>query len=143
MASTDHSIYDILNKEEFCHRYITNIMNNCNNTDSDAKCWLWTKSQNGGYGHKSYSFKILSNGSIKSVKHYTKAHRLMFAVYFNQLYILHPENQFVQCSHLCHNTLCCNPQHLRLENSTQNGSRTTCKNNPTAKKCTHQPPCLL
>ena len=34
----------------------------------------------------------------------------------------------LDCSHLCHNTLCCNPDHLVLEPRSVNNNRNHCKN---------------
>ena len=34
----------------------------------------------------------------------------------------------LDCSHLCHNTLCCNPDHLVLELRSINNDRNHCKN---------------
>ena len=138
-----NSIFNIFHKEEFIAKYIGHIMSHCANTSNPDNCWIWQLSLHDGYGAISYQFYVDVAGKQCRLKKYTKSHRLMFAVYYDKLYLLHPDNQEIQCSHLCHYRACCNPRHIELSDNAKNGDRSTCKHYRTKETCRHQPPCML
>jgi len=70
-------------------------------------CWEWTDSPNSvGYG----TFTTTANYKTK----YYLAHRFMFTM----LGIEIPEGKFVD--HMCHNTMCVRPEHLRFVTNKEN-----------------------
>lgn len=65
--------------------------------DSNTGCWNWTKSvTSAGYG------QFTRNGK------YWTTHRYVYTVYNGKI----PKGLVIR--HLCHNTKCCNPEHLKL-----------------------------
>lgn len=66
--------------------------------DPDTKCWIWTKSlmKDQGYGQLVYNKKF-----------YT-AHRFSYLAFKGEI----PKGLLIR--HICHNKLCCNPDHLLL-----------------------------
>lgn len=70
--------------------------------DPETECWVWTKSTREGYGQ------------ITVNKRAWGAHRYAYTVYNGEI----PEGKVVR--HLCHNTRCCNPDHLVLGTDQQN-----------------------
>ena len=137
------SIYDISNRHQFVQYYKKFVQDRCDNSDQSDSCWIWTKGVNEGCGALTYTFHVINMGVTCGIKKYTKAHRLIYACYYNNLNLLHPENKHVNCSHRCHNRRCCNPSHLVLETSAQNGSRSTCHHFRSNDTCQHNPPCIF
>ncbi len=62
--------------------------------------------------------------TINHVPYEFYAHRIAKMAAMNCTTIEPP----LQCSHLCHNSLCCNPEHIVLETQTINNNRIFCKN---------------
>ena len=70
-------------------------------------CWIWQKSTLGGYGN----FWITPKLRIG-------AHRMSYKLFVDNDM---PEwSKDAQINHKCHNTLCCNPNHLYLGTQTEN-----------------------
>jgi len=59
-------------------------------------CWNWTGVVNGGYGHLSI-----------------KANRILAHRYSLQLHLKRPIPKNMEVRHMCHNTKCFNPEHLK------------------------------
>lgn len=70
--------------------------------DKRGDCWVWSGATDGRYG----IFKVLGRNK--------KAHRVSFE-WANELI---PAG--MQVDHMCWNTLCVNPQHLRLASQSEN-----------------------
>lgn len=69
-------------------------------TDAVTGCWNWTAYKNkAGYG----TFPITKEGKMK--KYY--AHRVSYTVFKNVI------AEGMDIDHVCQNTSCCNPDHLR------------------------------
>lgn len=51
-------------------------------------------------------------------------------------------NNKVECSHICHQTLCVNPEHILIEPHAINQDRLHCKNQGHCSK-SHKPHCLI
>lgn len=65
--------------------------------DNNTGCWNWTKSvTSAGYG------QFTRNGK------YWTTHRYVYTVYNGEI----PKGLVIR--HLCHNTKCCNPDHLKI-----------------------------
>lgn len=75
--------------------------------DPETGCWIWQRGRMGRYG------SLYIAGKPGQPKH-IYAHR-----YFYELFVgrIPPE---MEIDHICHNTLCVNPDHLRLATSSQN-----------------------
>ena len=92
-----------------------------------------------GYGRKAVSWPY-------GVKEEMGAHRLSYLVSirtFNKDLPRHnAHGEILNVSHLCHNKLCLNPQHLCLETNIVNRERQHCVNQ---NSCTmaHQPHCII
>ena len=106
---------------QFKERYET-ILNSLSKQGKNGKCQIWCGPVNGAYGR----IKITVQPKVyKSVY----AHRLSFFIAKNL-----PETDFLkvdqssECiSHLCHNPLCINPDHLSSEPSAINNQRQNCR----------------
>lgn len=68
-------------------------------------CWIWTGSQNGGYG------QVKVDGRTR----YTHRH-------FYEL-LIGPIPEGLQIDHLCKQTTCCNPEHLEPVTPAENNRR--------------------
>ena len=64
--------------------------------EDDNGCWNWTGVLNGGYGHLSI-----------------KAKRILAHRYSLQLHLKRPIPKNMEVRHMCHNTKCFNPAHLK------------------------------
>jgi len=81
--------------------------------DIETKCWVWTgavfvKEYGGNYG------QLRMGGRGGKVK---KAHRISYEYFVGQI----PEG--FELDHLCHNTLCVNPEHLEAVTHVENMRR--------------------
>lgn len=97
-------------------------------TDS---CWLWTGGTNGVNGRRGYGQLGIQTKEGKQTK--VAAHRLSYKMFVGEI----PHGK--EIDHLCNNTICVNPKHLRIvshkENlrrsdlviSTANSKKTRCK----------------
>lgn len=97
-----------------------------------GQCRFWTKAlSKDGYGVVKYKHPVTG-------WHTTHAHRLAYMVdsRSDNLAGLH-------VSHLCHNQLCVNPQHLSAEAAAINADRVRCVNRNDCSTHGPHPPCLL
>ncbi len=101
----------------------------------NGTCRLWTKAINrDGYGV--IKFKSPTDFSWKT----TTTHRLSFVV-FNRGSFEDIIN--LEISHLCHNRLCVNKDHLYAETHAQNMERGMCINRNTCLGHLNHPACLV
>ena len=98
------------------------------------ECLLWTGPKRGHYG----SFNYLDKGENKWRQ--KTAHRMSYIVYVALDMQLTSE---LDCSHLCHNTLCVNSKHICLEPRYVNNYRKTCKSSNVCSGHGDYPNCLL
>ena len=118
-------------------------------TDPDPKgahgCLLWTgaKWHSGLYGVTSNPFCLLSDSKPRRIG----VHRLFYILKHiisypdGELPRIDGDSNTINISHLCHNSLCVNPDHLTLETQAINNERKMCKG---SNHCAcHTPPCLL
>ena len=80
-------------------------------------CKLWSGTQRNGYGILEFRFRG------KKIK--IPVHRLAYYLH-NNCHQLSPD---IHVSHLCHDKLCCNVEHLSYEPQRINNKRQTCKSN--------------
>ena len=83
---------------------------------NDCRIWIGTKSADKQYGVINYKCPI------HHVWKQTKVHRLAYMI-FNGNLLITPD---LDCSHLCHNSLCINPYHISLEPHYVNNNRKVC-----------------
>lgn len=70
---------------------------------SESGCWIWQKSCNSsGYGQLTVN------------KKYWTAHRYAYTAFIGKI----PDGMIIR--HLCHNTMCCNPRHLKVGTQAEN-----------------------
>ena len=102
---------------------------------SNGECIFWTSttSKDKKYGVISYKHPIEKKWKKITV------HRLAFMI---SHHILNPDPK-LDCSHLCHNCLCINPDHLVLEPKHINNNRNTCLSRGVCQKHDSLPACLL
>lgn len=74
--------------------------------DSTTGCWNWTGAA-GRYGSVGINYKTYIT------------HRLMYALTYGPIPTGRGHNA-ITVDHLCHNTLCCNPNHLELKTLSEN-----------------------
>lgn len=88
----------------------------------NGECRLWNlKPKDGRYGWMSY--KVGGGGGSRRYSwKQTYAHRLAYMIKYPDVIL---ENQV---SHLCHNTLCVNDEHLSHEPAAVNNNRQSCVN---------------
>lgn len=125
----------------FRAEYMSLILKNCI-FNEHTHCLTWQKAKHDGYGHMSYTYRIkMVDHRIEKFKKFIPAHRLMYAVTVDFLNLLDHDSSHLQVSHLCHNKLCCNIEHLEVEDAELNNSRTRCKNHGYCMG--HDPKCIL
>ena len=125
------------NKHIFRKKYMDIIIKQCE-LNSTTGCLEWRGSRNNIYSHMSYSYRI---DPFTTEKKFTSAHRMLFAVATDSLYLLQNTHSNIAVSHLCHNPLCCRLEHLEAEPTALNNSRKICKN---AGQCLiHEPACIF
>ena len=83
----------------------------------DDNCLIWLGCTQNEYGV--VNLRVVSNGEVKWKRFY--AHRIVYMIEKNTVLA---EN--VQISHLCHEKLCQNINHLNAESSIINMQRETC-----------------
>ena len=102
----------------------------------DCKIWIGCRDSE-GYGKKRVTWP---NGR----KTLTRVHRLAYMAHHNSLKLPTVNNfgETLEVSHLCHNKLCVNPDHLILETPNNNMLRIHCRR---AGVCTmaHVLPCIF
>lgn len=79
--------------------------------ENPRACWVWTGKVRSGGSHTYPHVNVYRNGQHRTVK----AHRLMMEEVLGR-----PLAPGVEVDHLCHNTLCINPDHLREATFVQN-----------------------
>lgn len=79
--------------------------------DNPRACWVWTGKVRAGGSHAYPHINVWRDGSHKTLK----AHRVMMEEVLDR-----PLGPWVEVDHLCHNTLCVNPDHLREATFVQN-----------------------
>jgi Zinc-binding loop region of homing endonuclease len=126
MESFFHGLHVILEKKSI------------QNTDGKG-CIHWTGAvDSSGYGKKRL---VWPDGKIS----YVGAHRLAYMVKYHLTYATIPKKgvgvEILNVSHLCHNRLCINTDHLTLETHSVNQSREHCKMQGQCTKL-HMPHCL-
>jgi hypothetical protein len=106
MANPDSIIADI--RDRFNKKWII---------APNASCHMWTAAHSGDYG----VMKVQWPGCKKKLGY---AHRISFILsHLNAFPTYNPVNNI---SHLCHNPLCVNPEHLSHEPYTVNARRKNC-----------------
>ena len=103
-------------------------------------CTLWQGTPDkDGYGKQQVKWP---DGSRST----EKAHRLSYMISKkltrNEVPRMSPLDAVLDCSHLCHDKLCVNPQHLILEPRHVNMDRKRCAREGFCMQ-SHQPACLL
>ena len=104
-------------------------------------CLEWAGSRK---GNTSYGFMVVKwpGGEEKR----EAAHRLAYMIRHKltryDMPRLDENNNKVECSHLCHHSLCVNADHIVLEPHAINLERLHCKNQGLCSKC-HKPYCLI
>ena len=143
MTTKKEERLDMIDMDEFIFQYRAQILSKCQ-LDDKTSCLIWHGPlSNGMYGKVSYTYHVKDeDGCLKSLKHYTSAPRLIYATANNSIYLLNKEYRHVEISHLCHNRLCCNIEHLEAETKSINSSRTKCKNKGHCSE-DHDSPCIL
>lgn len=127
----------IPNKAGFCKKYMDIIMQQCK-PNSTTHCLEWQGARNGVYSHMSFSYRL---DPYSTKKKFTTAHRLLFAISTDSLYLLDKSYANITVSHLCHNPICCNLEHLEAEPVDMNNNRKICKSSDVC--VIHEPPCIL
>lgn len=134
-AMPNHDV-NIPNIVQFRAKYLDIIMRQCKPAET-TRCLEWQGALNGLYSHISYSYRI---SPYKTLKKYTSAHRLLFALCTDSIYLLDKSYSYINVSHICHNPKCCNLEHLEAEPIDINNNRKICLN---SGLCTHHdPPCM-
>ena len=106
---------------------------------NDKKCNIWqgATTSDGKYGRKRVTFP---DGNSKLMR----VSRVVYLIKYKTFNIPDSDESGnpVEMSHLCHNSLCVNPDHLVLESKTSNLERKHChsQNNCTE---THFPHCIM
>ena len=103
-------------------------------------CVAW-----GGYVDKSGYGVQKVNWPTEGMKK-ERAHRLAYMIKHkisrNDMLVRDENSNRIECSHLCHNRLCVNPEHIVLEPHATNLERIHCKGQGICARC-HEPYCLL
>lgn len=94
-------------------------------SSENGVCQLWHRTSK-GYGRISITFQ----GVTKTVY----AHRLSYFLNKGDISSLWDKSITDSCSHLCHNSLCINAEHISLEPSHINNERKCCL---TSNMCMH------
>ena len=87
-------------------------------------CLVWQLNQEGGRRQGYGKIRAKFPNDTKSKYYYV--HRLAYMISHNVLEIPNVAGRTEHVSHLCHTTLCCNPQHLSLEPQVINNERQHC-----------------
>jgi hypothetical protein len=106
----------------------------CEGPDS---CWLWTGNRSGQGRHQYGMMRIKFPDQQQTVP--VRVHRILFMIKIKEITL--PKG--LEVSHLCGNSLCCNPQHLTLEEHYINLHRVRCQAMSVCVGHENQPNCLL
>ena len=118
MCSCSFLPFTMEEMEDFKKKYFGKIMSKTHQA-SNGQCMLWT-----GTKKKGTSYGVICcfwQGKFRTFS----VHRLVF-VFHNGLHIDDITQSGMDVSHLCHNTLCVNPQHLSYEPHQTNTVRRAC-----------------
>ena len=101
--------------------------------------WGGSKKGNSGYG-----FQVVKwpGGEEKREAAHRLAYMIRHRIARYDMPRLDENNNKLECSHLCHNTLCVNADHIVVEPHAINQERIHCKNQGHCSKC-HKPYCLI
>ena len=101
--------------------------------------WIGAKKGKSGYG-------ILVVKWPEGEEKREAAHRLAYMIKHRitryDMPSLDENNNKLECSHICHETLCVNVEHIKIETHTINQDRIHCKNQGQCSK-NHKPYCLI
>ena len=86
--------------------------------NSECRIWAGGLDSDKKYGRIGYVDPVSGDSKRKNVS------RVAYMVFFEEW----GADPGLDCSHLCHNTLCCYPHHLVLEPRSINNNRKYCKN---------------
>lgn len=95
-----------------------------------ARRWLWNRVK------RQYQYDLYLRRTGKIERYRPSIRRLMFLTKDPELFF----NKKYQVSHLCHNPMCYNPDHLSFEVGVVNLARNGCPGPPA---CRHHPQCLV
>ena len=110
-----------------------------NSVEGAGGCVLWIGSRDGhGYGKKKLKWPDLEVQKVERV------HRVAYCLKNRLIRLPHTDEEgtLLDVSHIYHNKLCINPDHLVLETHHFNMSRIHCHFSGTCS-LEHSPPCLL
>ena len=130
--------------EEFYSKLSKRIDNKSVQGERECRLWVGSKSA-AGYGRMSVIWPNFTPVMGKS-QTVIKVHRLVMMIKFKFTPLTFPMNNInglqVECSHLCHNKCCVNPEHITIETHEINMLRCHCK---LQKMCSkdHTPHCIL
>ena len=131
--------------EHYCIQQVAQLVLKRTNDAGEFECWIYngpvkTKARNGlQYG--TVTKTIRRGDEVKKFNHFY-AHRAV------KLYAEHQVSNPRSVSHLCHQTLCVNPEHLEFESTGINNNRKPCNrtgwcNQHTDSDDKLQPSCFL
>ena len=119
---------------------------------NEIGCWLAQKARHNGFGTGYIRIRL----GKERYEYY--AHHVSVAYYKNKVELAlvyrAPNEKEYQVSHLCHNSICFNPDHLIVEPAEINRARNTCSGHHALiqcpcpceyrfSRCTHNPKCIL
>ena len=102
---------------------------------------MWTGAATGTNKNK-YGKKTVTKLELGLKNKSMSVHRLVYMYTHYDTRILHAKENNLEVSHLCHNSLCANSEHLTLEPHSDNAERRTCNLMHHCSKA-HTPFCLL
>ena len=100
--------------------------------ERNGQCLLWRKST-GSAGYPQIKVTAQGWGSRP-----VAIHRLVYLLHYG-----YKQMTGLHVSHLCHNKLCCEPEHLTLEPGAVNSQRILCKSEGQCHGHSNYPGCLL
>lgn len=131
---------DLVIMEDFFLKLERNFINKTRNLGNEFACIVWE-----GYVDK-YGYGVQYVNWPTEGRKREGAHRLAYMIRHkisrNDMPSVDNNNNRIECSHLCQNKLCVNPDHIILETHAQNQDRIHCKGQGFCAKC-HEPHCLL
>lgn len=90
------------------------VANSVSDDENLNSCWIWTGKVRTAGSHPYPHVNVRVNGCHRTVK----AHRLMMEIVLERALL--PD---AEVDHLCYNTLCINPDHLREATPAENKAR--------------------
>lgn len=101
--------------------------------------WIGCRKGKSGYGIQVVKWP---GGEVKREAAHRLAYMIRHRVTRYDMPSVDENNNKLECSHICHTTLCINAQHIVLEPHTINQDRIHCKNQELCSK-NHKPYCLI